>query len=276
MKLHDQHLHCWHSVDSQADPRENCLRAIERGLSGLTFTDHFDNHPTEWDLCKWDYEAIAETIAAVRDEFGHRLRIGLGIEVCYQPQMLPVTLDYLERHAFDVVLLSVHWWDGKPMHIPSQWEGLDWRGETRRYLENVLEAARLCLAHREKGERPFDILGHIDLVKRYTQRFFNGFDIRAHADVINEICRTAVAAEVIPEINTSTWRQGLTEPMPADWVVQRYAESGGTAMSIGSDAHRPEDIAADFDRATAMLRNAGIVHEAVFLDRALEMIALEA
>jgi len=273
MKLHDQHLHCWHSVDCQTDPRQNCLQAIERGLSGLTFTDHFDNHPTEWEFCKWDYEAIADSIAAVRDEFGDRLRIGLGIEVCYQPEMMPVTLDYLEKHEFDVVLLSVHWWDGKPMHIREQWDGLDWRRETGRYLENVLAATRLCLELKEKGERPFDILGHLDLVKRYTHRFFGDFDISAHADVVNELLRTAIAAELIPEINTSTWRQDLPEPMPADWVIQRYAALGGTAISIGSDAHRAEDIAGGFDQATDLLRTAGIQQEAVFLDRVMEIIA---
>jgi histidinol-phosphatase (PHP family) len=274
MKLHDQHLHCWHSADSQADPRDNCLRAIERGLSGLTFTDHFDNHPTEWAVCKWDYPASADTIAALRDEFGDRLRIGFGIEVCYQPEMLPVTLDYLSKHAFDVVLLSAHWWDRKALHERDHWDGLDWRHETRRYLENVLAAARLCLDFKGKGEKPFDILGHIDLIKRYTQRYFQNYDIRAHADVVDEILRTAIAADMIPEINTSTLRQNLPEPMPADWEIRRYAELGGTAMSIGSDAHRSEDISADFDQATDLLRDAGIHHEAVFFNRKLETIAL--
>jgi histidinol-phosphatase (PHP family) len=52
--LHDQHLHSRFSKDSKADPRANCLHAIDQGLSGLTFTEHYDTHPTERDSCIWD------------------------------------------------------------------------------------------------------------------------------------------------------------------------------------------------------------------------------
>ena len=36
-------------MDSDADPDDNCERAIGLGLSGVTFTEHYDPHPTEWD-----------------------------------------------------------------------------------------------------------------------------------------------------------------------------------------------------------------------------------
>ena len=46
VKLHDQHLHSRHSVDSKADPVANCEHALAAGLDGLTFTEHYDMHPT--------------------------------------------------------------------------------------------------------------------------------------------------------------------------------------------------------------------------------------
>ena len=77
--LHDQHLHSRHSVDSRADPARNCRQALAEGLSGLTFTEHYDTHPSEWEMCRWDYLAISETVSGLREAFGGRLRVGLGL-----------------------------------------------------------------------------------------------------------------------------------------------------------------------------------------------------
>jgi histidinol-phosphatase (PHP family) len=71
----------------------------------------------------------------------------------------------------------------------------------------------------------------------------------------------------VPEVNLSSLRQSLPEPMPAEWVVARYAELGGRTMALGSDAHRPEHIASHLSDGAAMLKRNGITHLAVFKGR---------
>jgi histidinol-phosphatase (PHP family) len=265
--LYDQHVHTWFSNDSQSDPAENVRRALEAGLAGVTFTDHYDSHPTEWPLCRYDYDKIAEALAPLRTEYGDRIFIGHGIEICYQPELMDKILGYLKSHRFDIVLLSVHWFRGKALHVREHWRDLDTASGTRQYLETVLEAARFALALRRQGLRPFDVLGHLDLVKRYTQRYFHAFDIRPHADLVDEILRVCIEAELVPEVNLSSLRQSLPEPMPAEWVVARYAELGGRAMTLGSDAHRPEHVANYLSDGVAMLKRQGVTHLAVFEGR---------
>lgn len=267
MKLYDQHLHSWFSVDSDADPAANVRQALTLGLAGLSITDHYDTHPIEWSVCKYDYDAIAKAIAGLRAEFGERIFIGHGIEVCYQPEQMEWVLPFVESHRFDVVLLSVHWFGGRALHLREHWEGLDPAGVTRAYLEEVLKAVQFVLDLKRQGRKPFDILGHLDLVKRYTVRFFNTFEIHSHREIIDEILRTCLEADLVPEVNLSSLRQSLTEPMPADWTVRRYAELGGEAMSLGSDAHSSEHIGSHFAEGAAMLREAGIRRLAVFKDR---------
>lgn len=268
MKLFDQHLHSKHSFDSDAEPADNVRRAIELGLAGLTFTEHYDTHADEIDDCLYNDDAYSETIDALRREFGKQIQIGKGIEVCYQPDNMPDIIDFLDRHRFDMVLLSVHWFFGQPIHAGFVWRGTDPVAVTRRYFEAVLDAVRFC--ERFHRDRPgvFQVLGHLDFVKRYSQRYTGGIYVSDHADLIDEILRTCLAADLIPEINTSTLRRGgLDDPMPGPAVVQRYAELGGTMMSIGSDSHSPRDIGADLDRAVDMLRDAGISKLAVFQNR---------
>ncbi len=272
MILYDQHIHSWHSSDCRADPEDNCRAAIEKGLGGVTFTEHFDCHPNEWDTCTFDYAAIRDTVDRLREAYGDRLFVGLGVEICYQPAHMDFIRDYLARHAFDMVVLSVHYFGGRALHEREQWGEFGSAEVTRTFFETTLEAARFCEQLERRGEKPFDILGHLDLVKRYTQRYFSNYDVASHADLIDEILRTCLAADLIPEINTSTWRQGLPEPMPADWVVRRFAELGGTAMTLGSDAHRAVDIGAGLPEAAALLQDAGFEHVPVFRERRVEPI----
>src|SRR5690606_23806806 len=103
--------------------------------------------------------------------------------------------------------------------------------------------------------------------KRYTQRYFEQFDVRSCAELVDEILRTCIEADLVPEVNLSTLRQSLPEPCPADWVVVRYAELGGRAMTLGSDAHRPEHVALGIAEAADRLKQQGIESLAVFKGR---------
>ena len=275
MPVYDQHVHSRHSFDSQSDPTAIVEHAITSGLAGLTFTEHFDTHPDDWETCTYDHEAYSAAIGRVRAEFGNALFIGQGIEVCYQPDRMPFILDFLDRHAFDVVILSVHYFGDRAVYTRENWEGLDAVEGTRRYLETVLDAVRFCDRLHPTSGRTFDVLGHLDVVKRYTQRFFGTCEVSRFGDLLDEILRTCIAADLIPEVNTSTLRQNLDEPMPGADTVARYAALGGTAMSIGSDAHHVASVGADFDRAVAMLRASGIDHAAVFKNRDRHMIPFD-
>jgi len=176
-------------------------------------------------------------------------------------------LSYLEVHKFDVVLLSVHWFGGRALHVRDHWSGLEVNSATGAYLESVLKAARFAGELNRQGRRPFDILGHLDLVKRYTQRYFGTFEVRSHRDLVDEILGTCIDAELVPEVNLSTLRQSLPEPTPAEWIVRRYAELGGEAMSLGSDAHESEHVGLGLVGAASMLKDNGIRRVALFRDR---------
>jgi histidinol-phosphatase (PHP family) len=264
MKLYDQHLHSKHSFDSKAEPAEVCRNAIEKGLAGIIFTEHYDTHPTEWPGCVFDYDRIAEDHAACRAEFGDRLAIGTGVEICYQPDNMPAILDMLESHEFDLVILSVHWFDGKAVHSRESWDPSRLGHTTRCYLEAVLDAARLCAELARRNSRPFHVLGHLDFAKRYTYIFWQENHAAECRDVIEEILRTCLEAGIIPEINTSPFRRGLTETMPDAWAVRRYKELGGRCMSIGSDAHRPHEVGQNLHIAAGMITDAGLDGLAVF------------
>lgn len=267
MGFHDQHLHSQHSFDCKTPPRANVESAIAKGLSGLTFTEHFDTHPLDWPRCVFDYADYSTAIERMRDEFGSKIFIGLGIEVCFQPQRLDFILRFLEKHTFDLVLVSQHYFAGAAVHLRENWEGFDAAAGTRQYLEDLLAAVTLIEKVHHTHGRVFDVLSHFDVVKRYSLRYRGSYDVSPYGTLIDEILSVCVAADLTPEINTSSLRQGLSETMPNAATVTRYAQLGGRAVSLGSDSHRADDLAAGFDLAAEMIRGAGLEGTAVFKAR---------
>jgi histidinol-phosphatase (PHP family) len=274
LRLYDQHLHTWNSFDCKTRPADNVAHALEVGLAGLTFTDHFDTHPEEWPVCEYDDAKIAREVAALRDEFGARIHIGKGIEVCYQPERMDFILEFLAAHTFDVVLLSIHWAFGKPVHVREHFDATDPRAFMRRYLEAVRDATAHVARMHADGGHPFHVLGHMDFAKRYAKRYWDFEGPIDAPDLIDEILTNCLAARLVPEINTSTLRNNIAAPMPGLEVIERYAELGGTAMSLGSDAHSPQYVGSHFADAVELMRRGGIKHLAVFREGVLEELPL--
>ena len=251
MNIYDQHLHSNHSFDSSADPAEVCAAAIERGLAGITFTEHFDTHPTEWDQCQFDYAAIAAEHARLRERFGQRLTIGTGIEVCYQPARMDFILNYLAHRYFDLVILSVHWTPHGPIHEKKSWQGLSAQQGTRQYLETVLDAVRYCAQLKKNNASPFHVLGHLDFVKRYTHRWWGQDHIEDFAleDYYGPVVRyQRFLADQERLIHPAQpWSQiGLVYPRRAE--LEREVECMEPLKRLGrvmEDAHVPFDLLLD-------------------------------
>jgi len=63
----DLHVHSKYSTDNDADPEESVVRAIEQGLHGIAFTEHY-------------YYAASEHAEVLREKYRDRIRIFRGVE----------------------------------------------------------------------------------------------------------------------------------------------------------------------------------------------------
>jgi histidinol-phosphatase (PHP family) len=67
-------------------------------------------------------------------------------------------------------------------------------------------------------------------------------------DLIDDIMNELVKRNIALEINSSPIRKGYSEVYPSDAMFEAYLKYGGAKVTIGSDAHRCEEIGQDFDR----------------------------
>ncbi len=107
----------------------------------------------------------------------------------------------------------------------------------------------------------FDILAHPDLVKVWGRdRPLPEGDLRRYYELaIEGIAESGVAIEV----STAGLRKRAQEIYPAPALLQMCVEAGAP-VALSSDAHRPEDVGADYDRALELLESVGVSELCVF------------
>ena len=83
----------------------------------------------------------------------------------------------------------------------------------------------------------------------------------------DEVLKTIIKYNKGIEVNTAGLKYGLPFAHPHSKLLKRYLELGGTTITIGSDAHKPEHLAYDFDKVADILKESGITSYNIFENR---------
>ena len=75
--------------------------------------------------------------------------------------------------------------------------------------------------------------------------------------IIDEILKMIIAKGIALEVNTSSLSLALGDFVPDTEILKKYKAMGGYLITIGSDAHVPEEASANFDRALRHLKALG-------------------
>jgi histidinol-phosphatase (PHP family) len=269
--LTDYHVHL-RPDDEGATPHEYFTRgnaeryretAAERGIEELGVSEHVYRFVQSLDVWThpwfrhWAHDDLDEYCSFVRDETDLRL----GLEVDFLAGREDRVSNLLDGRDWDYVIGSVHFLrdDAIDLNAEPGWEPWDiWRrGEDpekvwARYFETLGEAARAGL---------FDILAHPDLVKLFGQRVPRPEgDLRRFYDrAMDGIADSDVAIEV----STAGLRKPVGEIYPAPAFLEMCLEAG-QPVALSSDAHVPDQLGYEYERAAEWLRDLGVTEIAVF------------
>ena len=240
------------------------LDAAERaGIAELGVSEHihrFTEALEIWDHAFWRENALDDLGAYC--EFVRATPLRLGIEMDFVPGREDRIANLLDSHDFDYVVGSVHFMAGDAV----DWDEYDvWRGRGdpddiwRRYFELIAATARSGL---------YDILAHPDLVKYWGHgRPQPERDPRFHYEpAIEAIAETGIAVEV----STAGWRKPVGELYPSDAFAAMCIDAGAV-FALSSDAHVPQDVGHQYDRAVETMRGWGVEEICVFENRERSM-----
>ncbi len=246
MRLPDYHTHTARCGHASGDSAEYVDAARARGLIGIGIADHLPLLPDpdpELSMGLDDlggYVAEVLSLKAVYPDY-----VLLGIEADYRPHTVTEVGSLLAEYPFDYVIGSVHhlgtWGFDDPRQIHGYAER-DINDVWIDYLQLVGDAAESGL---------FTILGHLDLVKKFGYRPTRSLDRE-----LERLVERIAHAEVLVEINTAGLHRPTGEAYPSLDILRRLCEAG-VQITFGSDAHRPDEVGRDFDRAAELARAAG-------------------
>lgn len=251
--MFDFHMHSSFSADCAIDMEDMVKGAIAKGLKEICFTEHIDyDYPDENFVFDFDKRKYTERIFQLQDKYEGQIRIKKGVEIGVQPHILKQYDELMEKESFDFVICSMHTVDRKGLHFGEIFEGRTVEHASQLYYDELL----YCVRNFDN----YSILGHIDLIKRYAPALVaNDFH-----DVLRDIFKTIIPAGKGIELNTSGVRYGLPNGLPSDDVLELYKQCGGEIITLGSDAHKPEDIAFQFKESRELLKSLGFKYVATF------------
>ncbi len=266
MYLVDYHIHTKRCGHACGEDWEYVEAALGKGLKEMGFSDHvprFYDPPspgvkvTERGMTREELDDYIESMLSLRQRYGE-IAIKLGLEVDFVPGWEKETEAITTQYPWDYIIGSVHFiseWSygyiaNEKEHGPEEVYPV--------YFDRLAQAAESGL---------FDILAHVDLPKRSFPRLNSELMAELHQDLA---VRLGKAGAVI-ELNSYGVRGSKLGDVGVypDRELLRLCRQHGVRVTVGSDAHRPRDVGADFDRVTELLTDVGYQEIVIFNKRKL-------
>lgn len=241
----DLHIHTLYSKDSKEIPEKYIEVAIERKMSYLGFSDHLDLDPIDKDYGYYKYEDVNKTFSTLGEKYKDSINILLGLEVTYQSNLEKSIMDFVDMKPYDYIIGSIHRLQGFTVSGPHGlgfFMGKDELTAYNLYFEELEKMVEMNY---------FDIIGHFDVIKRYGKNYYGNFIPEKYREIIERILKKAVQNDMVLELNSSGYRQGLDEPYPNLAIVEMYGNIGGKRIVLSSDAHKLEHMGAFLKKTIA-------------------------
>lgn len=256
----DSHVHPDYSIDAEGSLDQYCRRAFDIGLSEICFVTHYDSDPTRsereglmvinGEKQKLSIDALDHYFQDINRAFEEYGRVGLlvkgGLEFGWYPEGVDKFAEIISRFPMEMRLGAVHSIDDYCVCCKSDAEKLFSKLSLTQLADRYFEQLEKCAA-----SRLFNCLAHLDIYRRFGLERYGEEILTIHRGRIEKLFDTMLRNDVGYELNTSAIRHGHDQYYPSMEIVNMARAAGVRLVTLGSDAHRPADLAIDFEAAAA-------------------------
>ena len=256
--MYDMHNHTLYSDDSNATMKSIIDAGVQQGLKGIAITDHYDpDYPTPEFQFTPDFPAYQNEMEELKEAYRNKIEVILGIEIGIQHgKTLDKCRSAAREYPYDFILGSFHCAHGKDLYV-DYFNGWSIEEAYHGFYQYMID----CL----ENYHDFDVLGHINIVDRYTSRIPT---YGPYMEEIEAILRLLVDRGKGLEINTSSFRYNLGDvTTPTQEILALYKEVGGEIITLGSDAHSPRHVGYKLDWAEDFAKSHGFRYYAHYKNR---------
>lgn len=261
----DYHMHtplCRHAA---GEPVDYAAQALAVGLDEIGFSDHSPMARDDFDDWRMRIDQLDEYVEKVRKAQRDypQLTIRLSLEVDYLPGQEEWISDLAARHPWDYLIGSVHYvsdsWDIDNPYKLSQWKNRDPFEVWSVYFERLAMAAESGL---------FEIIGHPDLPKKFGHR-----PTQDCTPLFERFLQAAKKNGTAFELNTAGLRKECREIYPSRKFLEQ-AFAAHVPITFGADAHKPEEVGADFSAAVELALSVGYKQTLRFQQRKSRLVTI--
>jgi histidinol-phosphatase (PHP family) len=259
--------------DGHGDVERFCRTAWERGLSAIGFSAHAPitkktGWRTDWHMADDRREEYMESVRSARRRWEGKLPVYLGLEADFIAGFIGPR-DFQDL-GLDYIIGSVHYVlppnGGEPFTVDGPEEefaaGLArFNGDGEALMEAYWDCVEAMI--REGG---FDIIGHLDLIKKNNRRgtVFN-LEGKRYRNRIRRLAPLIDQSGTVVEVNTGGLNRGKTaDTYPSREILELLR---GRPVIITADAHSPDQLDGHYDDARQVLLAAGRTRAVSFQGR---------
>jgi histidinol-phosphatase (PHP family) len=267
----DYHVHESHSRDASGASIQSIIEAAEaKGVEEIAFTSHLILEGKDIHLGVQLDELdgyVKQFEEAQRDT---HVRLLAGLEVDYFSSQERRIEDIIDEHPLDYVLGSTHYING--VDIGSRVEA---RGFfAGRPLEEAADEYFSVWKAAVESDL-FDSMAHADYWRKFLHLArVDPADWSEYGVVVAEAIDSLVSHGVGVEVNTAATRHKLEGFYPVKGFLEAVYRAGVRKMTMGSDAHSPEDVGYMIPEAAMLLKEVGFKHVSTFKNRINSSISL--
>ncbi len=247
MDLVDYHVHTHLCGHARGTPDDYIERAISRELLEIGFSDHAPLPENLRDGITMPQTLVEQYIGELenwRSYYDKKILVRIGLEVDF-PFHSSFDKRYLSDSRLDYIIGSSHFLGDWIVDHPDYVNEYDKRDIDEIYSGYYKIVEELIVS------RHFDILGHFDLVKKFGHRPKKNFDT-----IIEHISKLLGKFNLAVEINTAGLRNPVREIYPSVRIIKTLYNNN-VPITLGSDAHAPDDIGYAFSHAVEEIRGSG-------------------
>lgn len=248
---YDTHVHSQSSHDSVAPVCEIAKACVEKGIGAFAVTDHCD-------IQYYNPDVVASSVheaEAVGREYAGKVRVLKGIEIGEAIWNKAYADEILKRYDYDVVISSVH--AVRYGEYSDPYSTIDFSkmssAQLDEYIIKYFDELLLMVSTVK-----CDIVAHLTCPFRYiVGKYGIIVDTKSYEDQICKILDCIIEKSICMEINTSGIGTPFDTFMPERWIIEKFKSKGGYLITLGSDAHTPENVGKGFEEAIELLKSLG-------------------
>ncbi|MCL2214743.1 MAG: histidinol-phosphatase HisJ [Treponema sp.] len=261
--------------DGKDDIETMCRAAYNKNLYAVGFSAHSPIEKqlgikSEWNLKEEKVAKYINEVLAAKERWQSKLKVFLGLEVDYIKNIRSPLDSDIKALNLDYTIGSVHYLvpkDTEPFTVDGSKEEFE-KGLNEGYNGNAqsLMSAYYDAVLEMISSGGFDILGHVDLIKKNTHDknlWLQENEIKRQKEIARAVSKT----KIVIEVNTGGINRKKIHDVYPSLSFLKIINKYNIPVIITSDAHCAGDINGNYDNAVQTLALAGINKHFLFNGR---------